>query len=647
MKQLLFSVFLLPFFLQANEISIEEDFLASLEEVSEIASKSKLNIDDMPSFVTILHSSKLELLGIQDIYEALCLVPGVEISMEGSGARQIIFRGVQEKGEVKLLFDGVAINNTYRGSIYYYLDFPIELIDRIEVIRGPGSVLYGSNAISGVINIITKNMKQISPNRLFATLATPLVYKAGFNYGYALADTTHLRVDGYYQNQDYSIDAGPDKAMKYDQSDESKQDYAVGFQLDSDQFSLLARLKRSQMGMHFGIGNYFESKNDKKGNINQSLLLEAGYKNDLNKDTYYKLSIGANYYAQEIDTRFLTHPSRGDLIYYGDYAENSYYADGTLNSTSIENHTLVIGTRYEYSESKKTSLETYFEQTGDPYLPTENLIKPDRHRDIFSLYLNDSMALADAVDLVAGVRWDHYSDFGNALSPRLGIIWRAYNELNFKMLYSRSFRAPSWVELYADITGISIGNPDLEAEIADTIELGSVYRPSSKQKLRLNLYATQIDNLISRTASVYDQEAKNSYLGAELEWMLSLIYESDLKMRLSYVDGVDEDNKALPEIANFLANVSYLHRFDSGFSSGSVLKYVGPRQRASDDPRDALDGYALFDQTFSYHYDHLTLSLIVKNLFDTQYEDPAPLDTYVNDYPRQGRSAWLSFKGEF
>jgi len=646
-KPLILSLILLSFILQAADVSVEDDFLASLEEVSEIASKSKLNIDDMPSFVTILQSSELELLGIQDIYEALSLVPGVEISMEASGARQILFRGVREKGEVKLLIDGVAVNNSYRGSIYYYLDFPIELIERIEVIRGPGSVLYGSNAISGVINIITKNAKHVNPNRIFTSLGTPLSYKMGFNYGYGLDGAVHLRVDGYYQNQDYGIDGGPDKAQKYDQSDESKKDYAVGFQVDYHNFSLLARLKRSEMGMHFGIGNYFESHNDKKGNINQSLFLEAAYKDDLNDATHYKLSLGANRYQQEVETRFLTYPSQGDLIYHGDYAENNYYADLTLNTTGVKNHTLVFGSRYEYAKSTKSSLDTFFEPTDTPYLPTKNLIKPDHNRHIFSLYVNDSIALANAVDLVAGLRLDNYSDFGNAVSPRLGIIWRAYNELNFKMLYSRSFRAPSWVELYADITGISIGNPDLEAEVADTIEFGTVYRPSSKQKLRVNLYASQIDNLISRTAGVYQQEAKNRYYGGELEWMLSLVYGSDLKMRLSYVNGLDDNNDALPEIANFLANITYLHRFDSGFSSGSILKYVGPHTRADSDSRGELEGYALFDQSFSYQYDNLTLSLMIKNLFDTSYKYPAPIATYPNDYPRLGRSAWLSLKGEF
>ena len=143
----------------ANEnLKLEEDFLSSLDEVSEIATKTKLNIDDTPSFVSVLRSEKLKKLGIENVFQALSLVPGVQLKRETSGVPVVVFRGVTQKGEVKLMVDGVTINNSYRGSIYHYLDFPIEMVERIEVIRGAGSVLYGSGAISGVVNIITKNM---------------------------------------------------------------------------------------------------------------------------------------------------------------------------------------------------------------------------------------------------------------------------------------------------------------------------------------------------------------------------------------------------------------------------------------------------------------------------------------------------------
>ncbi len=646
MKRFMLIGLLFPLLLTANEISLEDDFLASLDEVSDIASKSKLNIDDMPAFVTILQGKKLELLGIHNIYEALSLVPGVELSMEASGAKQVIFRGVKEKGKVKLLVDGVTINNAYRGSMYYYLDFPIEMIERIEVIRGPGSVLYGSNAISGVISIITKNSKIASSNRLFASATTAPGYKAGLQYAYKLGDSSRLSVDGYYVHSDVRIDGGPDEAGSYDKSNESLKDYSIGIHLNINNLALLARFKRSKSGVAFGLGNHFVPDDD-KGFTNNNAFIQMNYEDSINTDINYKASIGIGRYQQEVNTHFSAHPVKGDVIYDGDYAESNYYGEFILNSTSFENNKLTLGVRYEYTISQKTSLRTFFEPSGDPFIPVENIIEPDRSRNIFSLYIDDSLSLSDNFDLIAGLRWDNYSDFGNAFSPRLGLIWRTSSVLNLKMLYSRSFRAPSWLELYATIPKVSQGNPDLDAETADTIEVGTVYRPSSSQTLRFNIYATQIDNLIVREDTLYQQEGTNHYYGAEAEWMANLGGDSDFKMGLSYVDALDEDNEALPDIANFLANMTLLHDFSSYINSGSVLKYVSSRQRISTDERKELEGYFLFDQTFTYQYNTLSLSLSVKNLFDSDYAYPAPKGTYVNDYPRLGRTGWISAKWEF
>jgi iron complex outermembrane receptor protein len=646
MRNISLAILLFPFMLHANEVSIEDDFLASLDEVSDIASKSKLNIDDMPAFVTILQGKKLELLGVENIYEALSLVPGVELSMEASGAKQVVFRGVKEKGKVKLLIDGVTINNTYRGSMYYYLDFPIEMIERIEVIRGPGSVLYGSNAISGVISIITKNAKESTPNRLFLGAATSPRYFGGAQTSYDLNEDSNLKIDGYYQASDIHIDAGPDKAGLQGESDESLKDYSIGVHLKINNLTLLARFRQSQNSVAFGLGNYFVPDND-DGFKNSTFFAQINYENSINSDIDYKLSLGAGRYRQEVYTRFFPHPAKGDVIYDGDYAEGNYYGEILLNSTSLENNRVTLGARYEYAIADKTSLRTFFKPTGDPFIPVENIIEPDSNRNIFSLYIDDSLSISDDVDLIAGLRWDNYSDFGNAFSPRLGVIWRTNSSLNLKMLYSRSFRAPSWIELYATIPGISKGNADLDAETADTIELGAVYRSSSANTLRFNIYATQIDNLILREDAIYQQHGKNKYYGAELESIMVINNQNDLKIALSYVNAIDDKNDALPDIANFLANINFLHEFTSGITSGSVVKYVSSRKRQNADDRDTLDGYILADQTFSYQYDTLTISASLKNIFDEQYEYPAPSGTYINDYPRLGRSALVSAKWEF
>ncbi|WOE72298.1 TonB-dependent receptor plug domain-containing protein [Hydrogenimonas thermophila] len=149
---------ILPFLhLFAQEESFEE-LLETLQEVNQVATQSRLGIDKSPSMVTVLYGDKLEELHIETLTEALALVPGIEISMSNSGIKQIVMRGVKSpyRDKIKLMIDGVEVNNDFYDNQYYYLNFPVDLIDRIEIIRGPGSVLYGENAFIGVIDVITK-----------------------------------------------------------------------------------------------------------------------------------------------------------------------------------------------------------------------------------------------------------------------------------------------------------------------------------------------------------------------------------------------------------------------------------------------------------------------------------------------------------
>ena len=128
------------------------------DNVTEIATKTKLNADYVPGMVTVLRGEDLEARGYQTVWEALELVNGIETSVSGTGLRQILIRGVGRtlgSGNIKFFLDGLPINSTFLAGAHQALEFPVELIDRIEVIRGPGSAIYGEFAFTGVINVIT------------------------------------------------------------------------------------------------------------------------------------------------------------------------------------------------------------------------------------------------------------------------------------------------------------------------------------------------------------------------------------------------------------------------------------------------------------------------------------------------------------
>lgn len=626
MKYLLLFFILFSNCLVANELDFKADFLQSLDEVSEIATKTKLNIDDTPSFVTVLHSQKLQKLGIDNVFEALGLVPGVQLKKEATGVPVVIFRGVTQKGEVKLMIDGVTVNNAYRGSIYHYLDFPIEMIQRIEVIRGAGSVLYGSGAISGVINIITKSSSESFKNRVFVSGGSYDSAKGGAILSTNLGEFK-LALDGYYQKNDKTVKVEPNSSIYDGDSDRHLKDYSVGINISNKHFSLLSRVKKSDIGNAYGAWSVLDEKNNKYNNINTSIFTQLSYKNNLNEDNKISILAGYNRYEQKVKE---VHSST--KIVDADYKEESYIYEANLISTSLSDNELLIGVKFE---SAKT-LESEWLLDSTPVTPISN---PDLSRKTTSLYLNNTYATDSNFDISAGLRYDNYSDVGSSFSPNLGLVYRFNELLKFKALYSHSFRAPSWVELTS--------NPDLEAEKSDSIEAGIIFKQSQQNILRVNFYASKINDMITKPAGIYVQESKNEFYGAELEYIYSPNHQTELNFFAGYIDANDNDGDDLADVANILASTSLNYELSSGFTFGSLLKYVSSSKRSTTDTRDDMSESFIFDQTLSYTYKDFAVNLVLKDLFDAGRYYALPKNNYEKDFDDNGRTVSLNASLEF
>ncbi len=616
MKKYLSTFILTSAVLMSNEIlDLESDFLQSLDEVSEIATKTKLNIDDTPSFVTVLHSEKLQKLGINNVFEALRLVPGVQLTKESTGVPVVVFRGATQKGEVKLMIDGVNINNTYRGSIYHYLDFPIELIQRIEVIRGAGSVLYGSGAISGVINIIT-NSSEENKNKVFTSIGSYDHYKSGAIISQQIGNVKFLS-DGYYEKDHKKIATGPDIAGTTGDSDQSLTNYSIGLNISNENISLITRMKSSDFGNSHGLTNHIDEDTDKYHNLNQMFFTQLKYKNSINKDNTYFISVGYSSYLQNAETKL---PASIDTY----YKEDSFFSQAQLISNTIKNNELLVGIEYSKSKIKDTS---YF-------------VNETSTRKIFSIYANDKYSLTNRLDFSAGLRYDNYKDEMQKVSPSFGAVYRVSDDIKIKTTYSKSFRVPSWIELKS--------NANLSEEEASTIESGIVYNYNQNNKIRVNFFKTEIKNVIAKnSARIYENSAEHNMLGSEFEYIFSPNIQSEMKFSTSYIDAKDKDNNDIKDVANILTNASFIYRFDSGISLGMLLKYTSSIDRSSTDKRDDMSNSLIFDQSISYVNKSFTTTLTVKDLFNHGTNYPLVENTYINDYQDAGRTIQLKASWEF
>ncbi len=608
-------------FVSANEdLKIEEEFLEGIEEISEIATKTKLNIDDSPSLVTVLRHEKLRKLGINNVYEALGYVPGVQLKREASGVPVVVFRGVSQKGEVKLMIDGVTINNSYRGSIYYYLNFPIELVERIEVIRGAGSVLYGSGAISGEINIITKIADEERSNDLFLSAGKYDTYSGGAVLTTDVGGMT-LSLDAYYHDSQKILDA----------TDRHLKDYSAGMKLKSEYIELLARLKKSDQGNAYGILGNPDRDKERYFNQNESIFTQLSFKRSLGEKERVETIVGFNRYTQDIqsslDMKSVVLPALSA------YREDAYYAQADFYSKRIDSNELLLGVRVERSKAKRSKLEI-----GGRVLPP--VANADSKRDTISAYINDQYSLSSAFDISAGFRFDDYSDFGNAASPTVGAIYRINKNFRLKMLYAKAYRAPSWVELTS--------NPSLQAETSDSFEGALIYKNHTNSTFRLNVYKTRIDDLITRNSErKYVQTDYADFFGGELEYIF--IPTDDLEVNLfgSYVDAEDQNGDDLAGIAEILAAASVVYDFDFGLSWGSLVKYVSNMKRDEADTREDVPDSVVLDQTFSYKLKDLTLFFIIKDLFDKGVYYALPSSKKYGDFYDGGRSFYFKFEWEF
>jgi iron complex outermembrane receptor protein len=620
-KHLLTFLFILSF-LQAQEpqeITLEDDFLKSLDDVSEIATKTKLNIDETPSFVTVLRSEKLKKLGVRNIFEALAFVPGVQLKKEASGVSVVVFRGATQKGEVKLMVDGVTINNTYRGSIYYYFDFPIELVKRIEVIRGAGSVLYGSNAISGVINIITNISQEDNENSVFVSAGNYDNSKIGTYLSTNMSDFK-LALDAYLQKTDKNID----------NTDRHLDDYSFGLDIRNKELSLLARIKKSDAGNAYGILGIKDTDNTNFKNVNTSIYSQISYNTHINKNNEIKILASYNKYIQEVDFR---HPANFAINTI--YKENSYVGELNLISKSILDNELLVGLRYEYANTLQSEWKINNSIDIDP------ISKPNLTRRIFSIYLNDTYALTQSLNISAGFRFDEYDDFGDALNPNVGLVYKLNKKITLKALYSHSFRAPSWVELTS--------NPTLQAEKSNSLEAGLIYKHNQQNTLRLNLYTSKIDDMISKdfTTRKYIQYSNSNFLGSEVEYIFIPNNQLELNIFASYIDAQDKNNVDLADVAHIIASTSISYETDNGFTFGSVLRYVSPSKRSSNDIRGDMQDSLVFDQSITYEYKDFTASLTIKDLFNNNTYYALPNNTQQQDFDDGGREVVFNIRLDF
>lgn len=224
-----------------------------------------------------------------------------------------------------------------------------------------------------------------------------------------------------------------------------------------------------------------------------------------------------------------------------------------------------------------------------------------------------------------------------------------------KLLYGRAFRAPSFQEQFADQNPVTLGNPDLDPETIDTIELAFDYRPTFSLQTTLNLFAYKAEDLIDYVPSgggTYTAENSGDQEGYGFEFETTWDATEKLRFTGNYAwqYSFDSDTKKrVPDAPGQQAFLNSTWKFLPKWMLYSQINWVASRHRAADDSRGDIDDYILVDATLKRQaiFDHLDIGFTVKNIFDEDAREPSDGEKITDDYPLEGRSLWCELRYRF
>jgi len=639
---------------------------------TKIATKTPLIVDYVPGIVTILFGNDMELMGIRNVGDALKQVPGVDISYDNLGIWQTIVRGVSRTfsyGNFKVLLNNIPLNKVF--WINPIPDMPIEQVERIEVIRGPGASIYGEFAMSGVINIITRGngFARGKINRIYTSFGYKNYTGGGvaflsipdkeFKIGINISDV---------QKDCSGLEAGPDIMVSYGLPSNSpgnlneKMSFKTGiFTLNYKKFFAQAYLMDHAQGDFFGFDYAVPPYNDRSVFQDKQWGIELSQNLNIFSDFNAEFRLGYQQQFLETDSLYLTSINSIFDIYYKEYLLQGGL-DLIWNPSEIFSaHTISLGWSFNRTELGDIWLKIYSDQS-QPQL-TQSLsgkelgLNNGTYRMINSITLQDIFQITKKFCLTSSLRYDHYNDLDEYFTPRLAGVYRLNRKNILKFQYAKAFRPPTFDEIYGKIAPMS-GNPDLEPEKIETCELSYIYREGSLNVARCTVFYSDLKNLILLSDDI-KKNIDAAYLrGIELEYERQVIPGLlEFYSNISYQDAKSKKtDHNLYESTNILFNTSLVYHPVSHICLALSCRHVGSRYREIYDLRNNLKAYNSMDITASHSKIFKLKGFLfqagVKNLLDEDILYPSPLSnnnypTYSEDFPFYPRKWWIKLSYKF
>jgi len=644
---------------RAQEVDEQDEltrFMDLLQQQTELATESRLNADFVPGIVSVLSAEQMQQRGFRTLWEALSSIPGVQGTMNETGMRSISVRGIGglfETGKIKLLLNGKSLNASASATTGTLYDTPIEQIERVELIRGPGSAVYGEFAYAGVLNVITR--QQGEQYSVGTDTANSINFSALYSYENPGRDFSASINFAASEIPGEDIDSGNDR------SEDGIATYAPGpinnkrdfvsaiLSVDSGDLSLLLQMQQGNRGDHFGT-NYLLPPDNKQTVISDTVIsADLAQRFRVNEKLGGEWSLNWLENSTEQNALFLgTAENFGGLG-----GEDDIVADTLLEERRVqgrlrleyllERHELMA--QLLLTDVDVTQSEQAINLDPDTGLPAGSMndfdgpVDDSDERSSTSLVLQDAFHIDARTTLTAGLRYDDYEDIGSNLSPRISLVYRHSDSQIFKAQLARAFKPPSLIESKGSVFS------SIDPETNDTIEFGHIYRQPDLV-LRNTLYFTELNDLIvfqDEAPFGYRNDDSYSLRGYEIEVEKIISRQWNLIGSLSLQDYVGD---TLPGAAPWMLKLGTEYKLRPLTALHLQLNSIAAREREDGDPRSDFEQTNRLDLSLRSRnfldVGGLDFRTGISNLLDEKLKHPAPINTYPDDYPySEGAVLWM------
>lgn len=618
----------------------------ALEEllVQEVKTASKLakQVSESPSAVSIVTAKDIQSYGYRTLAEVVNSMRGLNTTsdhvytyMSGRG----FGRPGDYPGRVMLLIDGHQANDNLYNASYLGQDglLDTELIERVEYVSGPGSVIYGNGAFYGIINVITKKGTQVDGTQLAVEAYSQDGYKTRLTYGNTLdngADVLLSASTYRSRGEDYYFSAFDDASTNFGVANDldDEHNHRLFLKLNYAEWLLeAAYVDRTKDDPAAAFGTDFNAKPNEMRDTNAYLnLIRETSLSDAHKNVS-KIYYGHYGYA----ARNLY----SGALYKEDNLGRWWGAESKFVYSGFSNHQLVYGLEYRNDYQQ------------DFYLPSANI---ENSIYMASAYVQDEYRWDPQWAVNLGARADYGGKHAKNVSPRLAVIYSPNEQTDIKASYATAFRRPNAYEKYYADDSTQIANPNVSKERIAATEMVLEYRPNPTSKWLSSVYYYRTKDYIGVTDSVStpgflqaENWDGNQTKGLDVEYEKKWSTATRLRASYAWQYATEANGRWIVNSPKNLAKINLAHSvLNDKLHLGLEIQHVG--RRLTEDNNE-LGSFTLTNLTVHSKalFKNTTLSASIKNLFNKNYAVPAPSFYRPDSFEQDQQSLWLQLMYDF